>query len=184
LKQPNCTFPVGESAYGQATLYPILFLFKKTTMKTIFVTFCTLLLLPCYLLAQHDTIGTSPKQPATYESMKKSASTRMIVGGVAMVGGAILFYTQYQKNFSSGFASAFGSTTANPNEGEAGAIAGFILFAGGTALLISGISKSSKAKKWKAAGKISLHTNTPPVQLAPKANITQQGFTLSIPIGR
>jgi hypothetical protein len=143
-----------------------------------------MLILPFYLFAQQEPVDTLVNQPTTYASMKKTGNTLMIVGGIAMARGAALFITQGQKAFGSSLASAFGSTSVNPNDGVAGSVAGFIVFLGGTAMLITGISKTTKANKWKAAGKISLHTNTPPVYLAPKTTIAQQGFTFGIPIGR
>lgn len=160
-------------------------IFKKhSIMKTYFTTMIAVLLSTSYLSAQQDTTGAGGKQPATYESMKKSATTRMIVGGVAMVGGATLFITQGQKAVGAELASAFGATSVNSNASAGVALAGFIFFLGGTGLLISGISKSSKANKWKAAGKFNLEANTPPIQIAPKVTVVQQGFTLGISIGK
>lgn len=143
-----------------------------------------MVLLPCYIFGQDETTGESVKEPPTYESMKKSASTRMIVGGVAMAGGAAIFIAQGQKATASTLGNAFGVSSVNPNDGIGGAVAGFIIFLGGTGLLISGISKSSKANKWQAAGKFNLEANTPPIQIVPKVTIVQQGFTLVIPFSR
>lgn len=153
-------------------------------MKRNFGSIIAMLLLPFYLFAQHQPLDTLVNQPTTYASMKKTGNTLMIVGGIAMVGGAALAITQGQKGLGSSLASAFGSTSANPNDGVAGSVAGFIMFLGGTAMLITGISKTTKANKMKEAGKISLIPATPPVHLAPKTTIAQQGFTLGIPIGK
>jgi hypothetical protein len=153
-------------------------------MKTWIFTLITGLLLPFFNLAQEVAVDTAAKQPLAHEKMRTTGNTLKIVGGVAMLGGLIAMTAGANEAVGSSLSNVLTRQPVDENAGEGAAIAGGILFFGGVALLITGIVKTSKAKKMKAAAVVRFQPYAPPMKLTPKATIPQNGFTIGISIGK
>jgi hypothetical protein len=153
-------------------------------MKTWIFTLIIGLLLPFFNLAQEVAVDTAANQPLPHEKMRTTGNTLKIVGGVSMLGGLIAMTAGANEAVGSSLSNVLTRQPVDQNAGEGAAIAGGILFFGGVALLITGIVKTSKAKKMKAAAMVRFQPYAPPLFFNPKATIAQQGFSLGIPLGR
>jgi hypothetical protein len=131
---------------------------------------------------QSDTLQQTNNIP-TYEQMRKSGRTLTFVGGAGIISGLVL-WTIAGSKAANQIGNVFTLQPVDESSGEVEAIFGTILFVGGTAAFITGISKSSKARRMLEAGTISFQPYAPPMRVTPKAIIPQTGFTIGIPIRR
>ena len=153
-------------------------------MKTLMFTLIAGLLLPLSNLAQEVAVDTAANQPLPYEKMRTTGNTLKIVGGVAMLGGLIAMTAGANEAMGSSLSNVLSRQPVDENASQGAAIAGTVLFFGGIGMLVTGIVKTSKAKKMKAAAMVRFQPFAPPLLINPKATIGQQGFSLGIPLGR
>jgi hypothetical protein len=136
------------------------------------------------LIAQQSDDTQQTKLNPNYQQLKKSGKALTIAGGAGMVIGAGLLYIGSVNTIANGVVNIINPQPVEENNGKTETIIGSVLFFGGAAALIVGLSKSSKARRMLEAGTISFQPYVPPLRLSPKAIIPQTGFTINLPLSK